>query len=180
MGTDIHIVAEVFRDGRWHLADVDVPDGRNYWAFAVLADVRNGYGFAGSDTGEPLKPISEPRGLPDDLSLELRAPPENEEVDTPWLGDHSFSWVTLEELLAYDLDAPLTLHGRVTPEDAKRWQEEGIPPGASWRLFGEEGLVPLAWQKPIRDCAPLITELINAIRDLGEPKNVRLVFGFDS
>jgi hypothetical protein len=180
MGTDIHIVAEVFRDGAWHLADVDVPDGRNYWAFAVLAGVRNGYGFAGADRGDPLIPISEPRGLPEDLSLELRAPPEDEAVDIPWLGDHSFSWVTLEELLAYDLETPVTLHGRVTPEDAQRWKEECIPPSMSVGLFGEEGLVRLEWQEPVRNCAPLIPQLIEAIRPLGEPKNVRLVFGFDS
>ena len=43
MGTDIHLAAEVFEDGRWHLAEVDLPDYRNYRAFAVLADVRNGY-----------------------------------------------------------------------------------------------------------------------------------------
>ena len=72
MGTDIHIAAEIFKGGRWRLADVDLSENRNYWAFAVLADVRNGYGFAGIDKGDPITPISEPRGLPEDLSDELR------------------------------------------------------------------------------------------------------------
>ena len=34
--------------------------------FAALADVRNGYGFAGVPTHEAIKPISEARGLPED------------------------------------------------------------------------------------------------------------------
>ena len=40
---------------------------RNYLLFSVLADVRNGTGFAGVITYKPVVPISEPRGLPDDL-----------------------------------------------------------------------------------------------------------------
>jgi hypothetical protein len=117
MGTDIHIAVEVRRPDGWHLSDLVVTQNRNYRAFAVLADVRNGYGFAGSDTGEALKPISEPRGLPADMSPELRLrldenENENEraapvDIDSEenafWLGDHSFSHVTLRELLDYDL-----------------------------------------------------------------------------
>lgn len=92
MGTDIQIFAETFADGRRHLADVDLPDYRNYRTFAVLAGVRNGYGFAGFDKGDPITPTSQPRGLPDDLSQGLRAPPDPDDDDYPreqvWLGNH--------------------------------------------------------------------------------------------
>jgi len=45
---------------------------RNYNAFAILADVRNGYGFAGCDTGDGFVPISTPKGFPDDMCEEVR------------------------------------------------------------------------------------------------------------
>lgn len=59
--------------------------GRNYELFALLADVRN------DDTIEPL---DEPRGLPSDISDDLRY--EYGDVDNAdW---HSASWFTLAEL----------------------------------------------------------------------------------
>ena len=183
MGTDIHIVAEYFADGVWHLADVELPEYRNYWAFAVLADVRNGYGFAGFDRGEPITPISLPRGHPDDLSQELRAPPDPEEEDYSreriWLGNHSFSWLTLKELLEYDLDAPMTLRGMVSAEAAKKYRETGEPPRSSVGWTRQSGFERIEWQEPIRNHASLVVDLIDALIDLGDPENVRIVFGFD-
>lgn len=70
-------------------------DCRNYDLFAALAGVRNGRGFAGVYTGEPLKPIAEPRGVPDD------ADPRT----VKYLSDeHTPSWLTLTEILDYDWD----------------------------------------------------------------------------
>jgi len=192
MGTDIHLVAEYYKDGRWHLSDVELPDYRNYRAFAVLADVRNGYAFAGFDTGDPVDPISYPRGLPDDLSQELQAILDNEEQDDEldwdkeeedtfiWLGDHSFSWVTLKELLDYDLDAPVTLRGKVPPEVAFAWKENGEPPRITAAYSNDSTWVSMEWQQPIRQSAPLIQNLIDALLPLGDPAKVRIVFGFDS
>lgn len=79
---------------------------RNYAVFAMLADVRNS-GFT---------PIAEPRGLPDDLSLELKERLaavkamtskdwEDVDLDDPdcdWqyeLGEHSFTHLSYSELL---------------------------------------------------------------------------------
>lgn len=47
---------------------------RNYSVFAILSGtVRNGYGFAGVSTGQGFVGITEePRGLPDDISDEVR------------------------------------------------------------------------------------------------------------
>jgi len=50
---------------------MDEPSsGRNYNWFAVLADVRNGRGFAGIKTGEGFDPIADPKGFPSDASRE--------------------------------------------------------------------------------------------------------------
>jgi hypothetical protein len=160
---------------------------RNYRAFAVLANVRNGYGFGGFSTGEAIEPISEPRGLPDDMSPELRTKLEkeiedNEDAEQFRLGDQSFSWVTLKELLEYDLDAPVTVRGYVPRESAQRYRETGEIPrsyaASTWTHH--EGFEQIEWQVPIRESAWLIPELIEEIRGLGDPENVRLVFGFDS
>jgi len=187
MGTDIHIAVEIFYNGRWHLSDVTPTQDRNYRAFAVLANVRNGYGFGGFSTGDELKPISEPRGLPDDMSPELRAKiaqnESSDEIDEGqyfWLGDYGYSWVTLKELLEYDLDAPVLVSGYVSEEQAKHYQETGEFPRAYATWTPQPGFVKLSWPQPIRDSAPLIQTLIDEIRGLGAPENVRLVFGFDN
>lgn len=58
-------------DGTGHKTRV-FWDSRNYDVFGILADVRNGSGFAGIDTGDGFVPIDSPRGLPSDLSPEIR------------------------------------------------------------------------------------------------------------
>jgi hypothetical protein len=190
MGTDIHLAAEYYKDGCWHLSNAELPDDRNYRAFAILANVRNGYTFAGFDTGDPVIPISDPRGLPDDMSKELRALLDseeeeldwhfNEEQEQIWLGDHSFSWVTLQELMDYDLDQPVTLHGMVSPEAAQRWQKHAEPPIVVAGYSSQPDWVHLQWHRPLRESAPLIQSLITALVPLGDPPDVRLVFGFDN
>lgn len=100
MGCDIHIIAEVKKDGVWRKNihkifknefyekdeknkpkdmqfdfcinefESNPTNSRNYDWFAILADVRNGRGFAGINTGDGFKVIAEPKGLPDDISNE--------------------------------------------------------------------------------------------------------------
>lgn len=82
MGTDIHSVAQVRKDGKWLTVLQDVcGDGRNYDTFAMLANVRNGRGFAGVKTGDGFPFIAEPRGLPDDFQ---RVEPCDDSYD--WYG----------------------------------------------------------------------------------------------
>lgn len=72
-------------------------EGRCYDDFSILADVRNGLGFAGIPTGAGFNPINEPRGVPEDASDEYKGHVES------WNGDgHSHSYQTLKELLDYD------------------------------------------------------------------------------
>ena len=142
MGTDIHMAAEVRKNGKWTLVRdkvfknswyepdpskqrdynrnefTNIPyDERNYNLFAMLADVRNGYGFAGCVTGQRINPISAPKGYPEDLSDELKRDIDPDiyhsdeyrqcmgSEDRPYLSDeHSASYLTLQELLDYDWD----------------------------------------------------------------------------
>ena len=104
MGCDIHTHAEVRRGDRWERVsgaiwapqwfdepNADEPFGvRNYRVFERLAGVRS--------SGE-VEPLAEPRGLPADVTPEVRADAED------WGGNaHSHSWLTLRELQQANLD----------------------------------------------------------------------------
>lgn len=126
MGTDIHSIAQVCQDNQWETVAVGIcGDPRSYNTFAMLADVRNGRGFAGIKTSDGFPVMCDPRGLPIDLKV------DNDQVkidrthlvaawdwdgntvdvaskeawrlqymedDLMWLGDHSHSWCSLTEL----------------------------------------------------------------------------------
>lgn len=130
MGTDMHSIVQVRKEGKWATVGVAVAgDPRSYNTFAMLADVRNGRGFAGVKTSDGFPVIHEQRGLPEDLELvdgdhvkidraQLVAawdwdgnlvPTDSKEArrlkymddDLMWLGEHSFSWATLAELRTF-------------------------------------------------------------------------------
>ena len=94
MGTDIHCIVQAKTNNSWTALETNSFLDRHYLWFAVLANVRNGDGFAGTPyMTSPVPYIQEHRGYPDDFEL-----PDGVE----WLGDHSFGYVTLQELLDYD------------------------------------------------------------------------------
>lgn len=103
---------------------------RNYTVFGVLANVRNGSGFAGVDTGDPLPIIAEPRGLPDDMS----------EQCAKWFvdhgGDHTDSHVTLEEVLAYDWKRSIIKRGVVRIDEYRTYVQQGRPEQWSGSIGG--------------------------------------------
>jgi hypothetical protein len=74
MGTDIHIAIEKLDNDGWHWTAIASNCNRNYDLFAILADVRNGTGFAGVVTGKGFVPISEPRGFPLDMDPQSLGP----------------------------------------------------------------------------------------------------------
>lgn len=136
MGCDIHLYVERRVDGKWVTADKWTPNkyageegeppmaleyddrfytGRNYNLFAILADVRNGHGFAGIKTSGGFVPIAEPRGIPDDACPEYRAESERYGED-----GHSHSYFTVAELLTYDWTQVSCLQGWV---DGKNFEE---------------------------------------------------------
>jgi hypothetical protein len=116
----------------WNTLMTDQPYvGRNYDLFAILANVRNGYGFAGAVTGEGLNPISEPRGVPDDASPEYTA-----EVERWGRDGHSHSWLTLAELHAYDWDQVTRKRGVVSPGEYQTFRINGRPDSYSAGVSG--------------------------------------------
>jgi len=108
----------------WEIPYEDrIYNGRNYDLFAILANVRNGRGFAGIETGEGFNPIAIPKGVPDDCSDVTRACLGSYGTD-----GHSHSWFTLKELLDFDWEGQSTVFfGAVDEKDYKTFKENGIP-----------------------------------------------------
>lgn len=204
MGTDIHGRLQTrFQNERY--ADAGpIEDDRNYRVFAMLAGVRNGYGFAGCKTHESLVPISEPRGLPDDLGWKDRW--KDIEYDACDFGDHSYSWVTLREILDWPYwDSQLVMTGVIDRAEFDRLKSEGgdpkswcgghYGPGVIVTTIQEltDGTAPegwtdvtYEWQVPFRQYSQTFRLWIDYLESKyrwmleRDPESVRLVFGFDS
>lgn len=134
MGCDIHGLVQVrFNKDASYFDDGPIEDSRNYLVFSMLAGVRDRYG---------VRAIDQPRGIPEDF-----------EGDIYSLGDHSFSWLTISEILAWD-----------------GWDEK--PDCLPNNTFREACAVFRAWLDW------LALKHSTWLRD--DPAAVRLVFGFDS
>lgn len=190
MGCDIHVKIEKRIDGvwtnvPWTSADartygykhdptdaLEVPDyfdARNYNLFAILAGVRQG------TWGDNIPPIAEPRDIPEDSPMFHMSHADMEYS----LGDHSFSFVTLRELLDYDWNATYTYHASVSKEQADAMLLTGGPP-TEWCAYGTNK-VPVSWEATRRHAVHEWPDLVlPVLQQLGDPDNVRLVFGFDS
>jgi hypothetical protein len=223
MGCDIHLKAEVYDGERWRPAKMpmvvnpyakyegepakreeSIYRDRNYDTFAILANVRNGYGFAGCDTGDEFNFISEPRGLPNDLSMEFKGMADD------WIfGDHSFSWLLLSEILAFDWTQKIKQRGVVNARQYKSWTEYGKRYGEGPESYcggvsgsstktitneemdaalveGDEDFLKglytqVEWEEDYAQAAKgFWWKAIPRLLRLGPPEKVRIVFGFDS
>lgn len=84
IGCDIHVHIEVKMEGEWrHYSNPHVE--RNYRLFSLMADVRN---------YKDLEPISQPKGLPSDVTYLTRVDHEHWGVDV-----HDESYLTIGELI---------------------------------------------------------------------------------
>lgn len=203
MGCDIHLFVEkkvgrswyswsrtevVYGHGCEWVQDYYGYDDRNYALFAVLADVRNRDG---------LKPLAQPRGLPEDVSWKVQQESES------WDGDgHSHSWFTLKELEEYDWGGLRKESGVISAAQYEVLRTTGRPPtewcqgvsGPGIRVFSEEDYpklkdtvehpyVKASW---FRDGSVMfgrfVSQTIPRLRELadGNHNDVRIVFWFDN
>lgn len=228
MGTDIHLYVERKENGKWVSCDkwtkleyseeedvlsVDYEaqfyTDRNYNLFAILANVRNGYGFAGIKTGEGFNIISKPKGLPEDVCQEVKA--ISEELDT---NGHSHSFFTVQELMDFDWTQTTKLQwvvDGVNFEEFERWRKHngesprhycGEISGNSIRYISNKEMRDLIsscsnereieeatkncytlvkWEQPYYKCAKtFLSETMPKLWRFGNPKDVRIVFWFDN
>lgn len=229
MGCDIHMFAEKKVNGKWEKLSkkfknsyynpdepnrkdddgyewnpefTDEPyDGRNYDLFAILADVRNGYGFAGVNTGEGFIPISQPKGLPEDVTDEVKKSSEEWGCD-----GHSHSFFTLKELKDYDWNKLTIKRGVISIEQFKSLIKTGGSPN-SWcgatsgqnivtvdesiaekilngqnNIYdGKDVYVSYRWSSLYSDtCRSFIENTIPTLEKLGSEEDIRIVFWFDN
>lgn len=230
MGCDIHMIMQKREGDAWIMApQIEEYDWRNYTTFAIMADVRN-------YEHRKLPPISRFRGLPPDMyevgwviNAEGLYDPEGKFVQ--YLGDHSFSYLTLQEVLDWPYwDEPLVASGVVEEEHYKAWNGIGTPPNVrcwitgpnlvtvsedewadvqhGWDVsdatlrqacsslyggFDEEKYAQLkknrknlkyaietSWVYRPRDVTVALWEWIDRIKVHGDPKDIRMIFGFDN
>ncbi len=118
MGCDIHLHTEVKINGNWHhYSECNIS--RCYAVFGKMANVRN------SDEHH-ITPISEPKGLPEDLTFLTKFRYAQIEPDA-----HSESWLNAEEIQV--------LCDWIGNVDALEWfkphKEFGYLCGNDWHIF---------------------------------------------
>lgn len=204
MGTDVHVVFQKKTEAGWEDIPHNYEENRHYLLFSWLASVRNGRGFAGVATYKPIKPISEPRGYPHDFVVEdddhpvankgLLGPSgkwhEEGEPLNVWLGDHSHSWLTADEILAAERQAKLWRTGIVPRAFFDQWDGHTEPESWSGGITGP-GVVVADSPTDVRDDSTYVRifwlspdgldYFVDEVRRLkNEHGEVRMVFGFDS
>ena len=227
MGTDIHFVAQRKIDGKWQdiksdEIDFDAKDSydaktgrwkvkpggefhwtgdRNYYLFAWLADVRNGYGFAGVKTFEPVKPLTSNRGFPEDFDyVEPQYNDDYERESGHYLGDHSFGWALFSEILTHPRTQRVQ-SGVIEPEAYEALKDGKNPEEWSGDISGRNivtldsgayeqakrhGELDASKKYYVRSSWTMpdgLDHFIGAVTELAAKyggENVRLVFGFDS
>jgi hypothetical protein len=223
MGTDIHPAIEyrVNESSPWHAHMIPNPNAgrwageeeftasididRCYDLFSILGNVRNGYAFAGIPTGSGYIPMSDCRGVPEDISPEAAKALSN---------GHSATWVTLQEILDYDWTQTTTHTGVISAaqyieyQKYRKWKPtprvySGGISGGGTITVSEEVLIEKLKVKPVedlklyyvqltwsdgtgsyaKDAIQLWTEILPIMLKYGKEygySNVRLVMDFDS
>lgn len=167
-------------DDKWWL--VPIFDDRNYELFATLADVRN-YGY--------IKPISDPRGLPEDIHYITK------ELADSWGDDgHSHSYYTLKELMDYMTNDPtITYSGMISEAQRINLDKYNIYPTSWCQETTMDGYTHRTWTVP-DDNVPILIEAMKKrcaeeyfiyewYKDYEErikkqADNFRIVFWFDN
>lgn len=218
MGTDIHGVFQRYDQSTDTWVDIEhkYEMDRHYQLFAVLAGVRNGSGFAGVRTGEAVMPIAEPRGYPEGFVMDAergddfhpiialdhmdprrRNWHEEGEPLGVWMGDHSHSWLTADEMLAWFETAPVVVKtGIFDRADYEQWDKKSPPNFGYCGGIGGAGVVVINDNAPEREATTgwthiscewdveLKSELAYFFEEVARLKaehgTVRFVFGFDS
>lgn len=169
-------------------------DGRNYFLFAVLADVRNKY---------KVNPIKEPLGLPVDTSDEIKK--ENDD----WGSDgHSHTYFPLKELVNFNWNQIQRFSGVVGFNRFKSYLKNGEPDSwceslstgnriqimtpeemqrmieANYSFHSEDDkrgwYTVINWEKTYKEYCKSFLESLEKLKSLGKPENVRVIIWFDN
>jgi hypothetical protein len=145
----------------------DIWDDRSYWTFAWL-----GCNYR----SKAIQPITEPRGLPFDISDKLK------QLQSYSIEDgHNCSWFTLDELLEY-FEVPVYCEKEFSQEYLnylKRENKEVWQDPIWYKQYG--GNIETKWTMPVSEVVN--EDFINIIKESVKnknPKHLRIVFWFDN
>lgn len=213
MGCDIHSVFQKKVATGWEDVESKYPDERHYALFAWIGNVRNGFGFAGVPTHDRIEPLSDCRGFPegfevvDDEDHPIssnairggRAEWYKDEDSDPaaeghlrmWMGDHSHSWLSADEILS--VPPPRILRTGIIPiEQFRKWDGNSSPVSWCGGISGIDVIVAespsdvkentthvrVEWFDDTKESFAYFIDEVRRLKDMhGE---VRFVFGFDS
>ena len=159
-------VPDFWQDSLHNEFDIKPETGRNYDKFAILANVRNGRGFAGVKTGRGFAFMSDSRGFP-------------EGVDSDYLeeyGDwtHSRTWINLEDIKNFDWEQMTYKNGVVSLEQYKKLRNPLVkhntktPDGWSGSISGRN-IITISSEEAEQVLNGELTELTR-INEWGEEK----------
>lgn len=124
----------VFEGETNELEVVDLYSGRNYSMFTALCGVR--------DYTDESPKISEPRGLPDDVTEFVKKQSEYWDCD-----GHSHSYVTLLDVKSFiDKNEPVKFSGLLSPTAVKEFDENGTLPKSWCQGTNQEGYEFREWE----------------------------------
>lgn len=200
MGCDIHMFCEeqvkIKDKAEWRSADhfkrnhyfgayedetnelevVELCDSRNYSMFTALCGVR--------DYTNKSPKISEPRGLPDDVTEFVK-----EESDRWDCDGHSHSYVTLAEVKAFIAkNEPIEFTGLLTPKDVKALDEDGVLP-SSWCQGSSTPMERRTWKdnthQPLQELFEIMAKRFRPCWSVDnltpeDMEKFRIVFWFDN
>ncbi len=186
MGTDIKLAIEYYTSyngvKKWYNIDSFIVDyysnefehsplfrERDYDLFAALADVRN-RGF--------VIPMSQPRGLPDDLHEVTKR------IFKEYSNGFIHSHCTLKELIDYsEKHGTKKQSGLIKAEVAKLLDEKGVIPDEWCQGSTDETMVYREWVRSESPVSRLITAVKYYIRKFYVSEdyyeNIRLIYSFD-
>lgn len=205
MGTDIHGVFQKRNGEKWEDVPSEYTQDRHYLLFAWIGNVRNGFGCAGVPTHTPVIPLSDGRGYPEGFeveddqhsiaSLDIMDPSRRKwhEAGEPleiWMGDHSHSWLSGEEILSAECPK-ITRTGIISLDQFRKWDGKTAPESWCGGTSGPGVLVStpdtitdkttdvqISWEENTKESLSYFVDEVRRLTELhGE---IRFVFGFDS
>ena len=200
MGTDIHLYAEIHRNGKWE--PIPKPEkkewskgktvpvesteiGRPYKLFAALAGVcqdnlrRTMYAV--------VEPISEPRGFPEDMNDFYKKYFSENQCGL----DFGHSWLLLQEIIDYDWENQyVTQWAYVKHQYAHLFQDSASFPAefpAGEKLYfvlpnwkQEPETTEVSWVTSYKEYVGCSEQFIKELLELGSPNEIRIIFWFDA
>ncbi|WP_009633249.1 hypothetical protein [Synechocystis sp. PCC 7509] len=198
--------AEIWRNDQWKPIptpkfskgkEIPIPcvsPGTAYELYAALAGYER-WGMYPLWHTEPIVPLSEPRGFPNDLNLIYKKyfgyneyPESNKSAIKNALfhtNQQYLTWFLVQEVNDYDWDRKFPPWiGYVKSQYALLFGDlssfpENFPEDEGIYIFDGEGRTEISWVETYREFVGCIDWFIEELLKLGNPKEVRIIFWLD-